>query len=399
MGKTVLAYSGGLDTTTCIAWIKEKYGNEVITVTVDVGQQEDFKEIEERAYKAGAIKHYFVDAKDEFANEYISVAIKANAMYEKKYPLSTSLARPLIAKKAAEIAKMENADSVAHGSTGKGNDQVRFDVTLRALYPGVKIIAPVREWNMSRDEELKYLLSKGIPYKASRSEFSVDENLWGRSIESGRLEDPYFEPPEEAFAWTVSPEKAPDKPEYLEIGFKKGVPESLNGEKMKLSDMIKLLNKTAGRNGVGRIDHVEDRVVGIKSREVYETPAALVLIEAHQEIEKLTLPKTVLRFKPFIEEQWSYMIYDGLWADPLRNALEAFINETQKNVEGEIRLKLFKGGVSVVGRKSEKSLYKHELSTYSSTSTFDQKQALGFINLFALQTLVYREVNQDDRYT
>ncbi len=396
MGKTVLAYSGGLDTTTCIAWIKEKYGNEVITVTVDVGQQEDFKEIEERAYRAGASKHYFLDAKDEFADEYISAAIKANALYEKKYPLSTSLARPLIAKKAAEIAKKENADSVAHGSTGKGNDQVRFDVTLKALYPGVKIIAPVREWNMSRDEELKYLLSKGIPYKTSRSEFSIDENLWGRSIESGRLEDPYFEPPEEAFAWTISPEKAPDKPEYLEIGFKKGIPETLNGEKMKLSDMISLLNKIAGKNGVGRIDHIEDRVVGIKSREVYETPAALVLIEAHQEIEKLTLPKTILRFKPYIEEQWSFMIYDGLWADPLRNALEAFINDTQKSVEGEVRLKLFKGNVSVVGRKSDKSLYKHELSTYSSSSTFDQKQAVGFINLFAMQTLVYKEVNQDD---
>ncbi len=399
MGKTVLAYSGGLDTTTCIAWIKEKYGNEVITVTVDVGQQEDFKEIEERAYKAGALKHYFLDAKDEFANEYISVAIKANALYEKKYPLSTSLARPLIAKKVAEIAKKENADSVAHGSTGKGNDQVRFDVTLKAIYPGVKIIAPVREWNMSRDEELKYLLSKGIPYKPSRSEFSVDENLWGRSIESGRLEDPYFEPPEEAFAWTVSPEKAPDKPEYLEIGFKKGVPDTLNGKRMKLSEMIAYLNQVAGKNGVGRIDHIEDRVVGIKSREVYETPAALVLIEAHQELEKLTLPKTILRFKPYIEEQWSYMIYDGLWADPLRNALEAFINETQNNVEGEVKVKLFKGNVSIVGRKSDKSLYKHELSTYSSASTFDQKQAVGFINLFALQTLVYNEVNEDDGHS
>ena len=395
MGKTVLAYSGGLDTTTSILWIKEKYGNDVITVTVDVGQQEDFKEIEERAYAAGAIKHYFVDAKDEFADEYISTAIKANALYEDKYPLSTSLARPLIAKKVAEIAIKEKADSVAHGSTGKGNDQVRFDVTLRSLYPGVKIIAPVREWNMSRDEELKYLQSKGIPYKASRSEFSIDENLWGRSIESGRLEDPWAEPPEEAFAWTVSPEKAPDKPEYVEIYFEEGVPKKLNGEELKLSELIKQLNHIAGRNGVGRIDHVEDRVVGIKSREVYETPAALVLIEAHKDLEKLTLPKTVLRFKKIVEEQWGFMIYDGLWADPLRPSLEAFINETQKSVEGTVRVKLYKGGMAVVGRKSEKSLYKHELSTYSSSSTFDQKQALGFINLFALQTIVYNEVNRE----
>ncbi len=395
MGKTVLAYSGGLDTTTCIAWIKEKYGNEVITVTVDVGQQEDFKEIEERAYMAGSSKHYFVDAKDEFANDYIAMAIKANAMYEGKYPLSTSLARPLIAKKVVEIALRENADSVAHGSTGKGNDQVRFDVTIRALYPQVKVIAPVREWNMSRDEELKYLISKGIPYKPSRGEFSIDENLWGRSIESGRLEDPWVEPPEEAFAWTVSPEKAPDRPEYVEIYFENGIPVSLNGDRMNLVDLIKHLNIVGGRNGVGRVDHIEDRVVGIKSREVYEVPAATILIEAHRDIEKLTLPKSILRFKGLIEEQWSYMIYDGLWADPLREALEAFINETQKHVEGSVRLKLYKGGLRVVGRKSSRSLYKNELSTYASTSTFDQKQAIGFINLFALQTLVYREVNSN----
>lgn len=393
MATTVLAYSGGLDTTASIAWIKEKLGHEVITVTVDVGQQEDFKEIEERAYAAGAKEHHFIDAKDEFANKFISTAIMANAMYEGKYPLSTALARPLIAKKVVEVAKQLNADAIAHGSTGKGNDQVRFEITIRALMPGVQVYSPVREWNMNREDELKYVLSKGIPIKVSRSEFSIDENLWGRSIESGRLEDPWNEPPEEAFAWTTSPSEAPEKPEYITVEFENGIPVAENGSKKPLVDIIKSLNSIAGRHGVGRIDHIEDRVVGIKSREVYECPAAVSLIEAHQDIEKLTLTKSILEFKKQVENQWTNLIYSGLWADPLREPLEAFIKETQKAVSGEVRLKLHKGIAMPVSRRSDKALYKHELSTYTKASTFDQRQAVGFIAIWGLQPLVYREVN------
>ncbi len=393
MTTTVLSYSGGLDTTASIAWIKEKLGHEVITVTVDVGQQEDFKEIEERAYAAGAKKHYFVDAKEEFAKEFISTAIMANAMYEGKYPLSTALARPLIAKKVVDVAKQIKADAIAHGSTGKGNDQVRFEITIKALMPGIQVYSPVRDWNMNREDELKYVLSKGIPIKVSKSEFSIDENLWGRSIESGRLEDPWNEPPEEAFAWTTSPGKAPDTPEYVTVEFDGGIPTSINGSKMSLVDMIRELNATAGKHGVGRVDHIEDRVVGIKSREVYECPAAVSLIEAHQDIEKLTLTKSILEFKKLVENQWTNLIYSGLWADPLREPLEAFLKETQKVVSGEVRLKLHKGIVMPVGRRSKRALYRHELSTYTKASTFDQRQAVGFITIWGMQPLVYREVN------
>ncbi len=393
MGKTVLAYSGGLDTTASIGWIKEKYGDDVITVTVDVGQQEDFKEIEERAYAAGSLKHYIIDAKEEFANSFILPSIKANGVYEKKYPLATALARPLIAMKVVDVAKKENAMSIAHGSTGKGNDQVRFEVTIKALYPQVNVYSPVREWNMNREDELEYVKKKGIPIKVSKSEFSIDENLWGRSIESGRLEDPWTEPPEEAFNWTSSQKSAPDLPEYIEIEFENGIPVALNGRHEDLVSLIKALNSMAGKHGVGRVDHMEDRVVGIKSREVYECPAASVLLAAHEDLEKITLTKSILRFKETVDQQWSTLIYEGLWADPLRNSLEAFIESTQKAVNGSIRLKLFKGQLQIVGRKSPNSLYRKQLSTYSSLSTFDQKQAVGFINLWGMQTLVYREVN------
>ncbi|MEM0097103.1 MAG: argininosuccinate synthase [Conexivisphaerales archaeon] len=393
MGKTVLAYSGGLDTTASIGWIKEKYGDDVITVTVNVGQQEDFKEIEERAYSAGSLKHYIIDAKEEFAKNFILKSIKANGLYEKKYPLATALARPLIAMKAVEVAKKEQASAIAHGSTGKGNDQVRFEITIKALYPQANVYTPVREWNMNREEELEYVKKKGIPIKVSKSEFSIDENLWGRSIESGRLEDPWTEPPEEAFAWTSSQKSAPDSPEYVEIEFENGVPVALNGRREDLVNLIKALNLIAGRHGVGRVDHLEDRVVGIKSREVYECPAASVLLAAHEDLEKMTLTKSILWFKDNVDQQWSTLIYEGLWADPLRNSLESFIESTQAAVTGIVRLKLFKGQLYIVGRKSPNSLYRKQLSTYSSLSTFDQKQAVGFINLWGLQTLVYREVN------
>lgn len=393
MGKTVLAYSGGLDTTASIGWIKEKYGDEVVTVTVDIGQQENFNEIEERAYAAGSLKHYTVDAKEEFAKNFILMSIKANGLYEKKYPLATALARPLIAMKAVEVAKKEQATAIAHGSTGKGNDQVRFEITIKALYPESKAYSPVREWNMNREEELEYVKKKGIPIKASKSEFSIDENLWGRSIESGRLEDPWVEPPEEAFAWTSSQKSTPDNPEYIEIEFKNGEPVALNGKQESLVSIIKTLNNIAGKHGIGRVDHLEDRVVGIKSREVYECPAASVLLAAHEDLEKMTLTKSVIRFKENVDQQWSTLIYEGLWADPLRNSLEAFIESTQSPVTGNVRLKLYKGQLYIVGRKSPNSLYRKQLSTYSALSTFDQKQAVGFINLWGMQTLVYREVN------
>jgi argininosuccinate synthase len=393
MGKTVLAYSGGLDTTASIGWIKEKYGDEVVTVTVDIGQQEDFKEIEERAYAAGSLKHYTVDAKEEFAKNFILMSIKANGLYEEKYPLATALARPLIAMKAVEIAKKEQATAIAHGSTGKGNDQVRFEITIKALYPESKVYSPVREWNMNREEELEYVKKKGIPIKVSKSEFSIDENLWGRSIESGRLEDPWIEPPEEAFAWTASQKSTPDNPEYIEIEFKNGEPVALNGKQEGLVSIIMTLNNIAGKHGIGRVDHLEDRVVGIKSREVYECPAASVLLAAHEDLEKMTLTKSIIRFKENVDQQWSTLIYEGLWADPLRNSLEAFIESTQLPVTGNVRLKLYKGQFYIVGRKSPNSLYRKQLSTYSALSTFDQKQAVGFINLWGMQTLVYREVN------
>ena len=384
--RVVLAYSGGLDTSVILKLLQERLKAEVITVTVDVGQQDDFAEIEEKAYKLGAVKHYMIDAKEEFADNYISKAIKANALYEGKYPLSSALARPLIASKAVEVAKKEGADAIAHGCTGKGNDQVRFDLAIKSLYPGVKIIAPVRDWGLNRDWEIEYAKKNGIPVK--HKIHSIDANLWGRSIEGGVLEDPYEEPPEDVFEWTVSVDKAPNDPEYVTIEFERGVPVALNGEKMKLCELIWELNKIAGSHGVGRIDHIEDRVVGIKSREVYETPAAITIIEAHKDLEKLVLTKWTLEFKYMVDNTWSWLVYNGFWFEPLRMALDSFIEEVEKNVSGSVKVKLFKGNAMVVGRKSDKGLYSLKLATYSKLSEFDQKAASGFIELWGLQSVV-----------
>ena len=386
--KVVLAYSGGLDTSVAIKWIMEKYRADVITVTLDLGQKEDLKVVEERAIAIGAIKHYSIDAKNEFARNYIAKAIKANGMYEDKYPLSTALGRPLIAKKLVEIAEREKAYAVAHGSTGKGNDQVRFDVTIKALNPSLQIIAPIREWDLSRDKEIEYVKKYGLPVPIKKSKYSIDQNLWGRSIEGGPLEDPMNEPDEEVFEWTVSPEKAPDVPEYIELEFERGIPTKLNGEELSLEEIIIRLNKIAGKNGVGRIDHIEDRLVGIKSREVYECPAALVILEAHKDLEKLTLTKSVLNFKRNVEMIWSSLVYNGLWTDPLREAIDAFIDETQEMVNGKVKIKLYKGSLRVVGRSSPNSLYIHSYATYESYSKFDQKAAIGFIDLWGLQTKI-----------
>jgi len=390
MTKTVvLAYSGGVDTSVSIRWIEEKYGADVITVTLDVGQQDDLKAIEEKAKSLGVLKHYSIDAKHEFATKHIFPAIKANALYEGKYPVSSALSRPLIASRVVDIAKREGAIAVAHGCTGKGNDQVRFDVTIKSLAPDLKIIAPVREWNLTRDEEIKFAKANSIPIPVGiNNPYSVDQNLWGRSIECGVLEYPDHEPPEEVFEWTVPPENSPDKPEYVTLTFENGVPTAMNGRNMDPVELIETLNKVAGEHGVGRIDHMEDRLVGIKSREVYECPAATVLTEAHKDLEKMVLTRHEVLFKQQIDAQWTFLVYTGLWMDPLRDDLDAFINKTQERVDGEVKMKLYKGGLQVVSRSSPMSLYDLNLATYDIQTTFDQSWSPGFIELWGLPTRV-----------
>ncbi|MDA4118004.1 MAG: argininosuccinate synthase [Thaumarchaeota archaeon] len=384
--KIVLAYSGGLDTSVSIRWLKEKFGADVVTLTLNLGQREDFREIEERAYSTGAVKHFQLDVRQEFVTGYVHPSIRANGMYEGKYPLATALGRPLIAEKLVEVADEEGAYAVAHGCTGKGNDQVRIDVTVRSLNPDLKVIAPVREWNMSRDMEIEYAKRHGISIKPKKSIFSTDQNLWGRSIESGPLEDPEVEPPASAFEWVTPAEEAPDKPGYLDVGFTEGTPTSLNGRDLGDLDLISQVNEFAGKNGYGIVDHIEDRLVGIKSREVYECPAALAIIEAHRDLEQLVLTRNELAFKASVEREWSWLVYSGLWMEPLRFALDSFIETTQARVSGKVRLKFYKGGMLVVGRSSPNSLYRLKLSTYTKASTFDQNSAVGFIELWGLQS-------------
>ena len=384
--KIVLAYSGGLDTSVLIKWLQEKYAAEVITVTVNVGQQENLKEIAEKANKLGVLKHYSIDATKEFAKNYVFPAIKANALYEGKYPISTSLSRPLIVYKMVEVAKKHNATGLAHGCTGKGNDQVRFDISFASLAPNLKIIAPIREWNMTREEEIAYALKKGISVSKAAKKYSIDQSIWGRSIECGILEDANQEPPEDAFEWTISPEKAKNVPEYVTIKFESGVPTSLNYEVMEPLQLITTLNTIAGQHGVGRIDHIEDRLIGIKSREIYECPAATVLLEAHKDLEKMVLTRHEIMFKQSVDTQWTFLVYAGLWNDPLREDLEAFINKSQEKVEGEVRMKLYKGSFQVVGRSSKLSLYDKNLVNYNIKTGFNQSYSKGFIELWGLQT-------------
>jgi argininosuccinate synthase len=397
MKKVVLAYSGGLDTSVAIKWLKEKYDCEVIAFCADLGEGKDLDFIKEKALRIGAEKCYVADVKEEFIKDYAFKALKANALYEGVYPISTALSRPLIAKYLVEIAKKEGAFAVAHGCTGKGNDQVRFDLSVAALSPELKVIAPVREWTMSREEEIDYAAKNGIPVPVGKENpFSIDQNLWGRSIECGILEDPWVEPPEEAFEWTISPEKAPDEPAYVEITFEKGTPVAVDGKEMTPAELVANLNKIAGSHGFGRIDHVEDRLVGIKSREVYECPASLLLIEAHRHLESLTLPREVLHFKYIIEQKYAEIIYNGLWFSPLKKALDAFIEETQEVVSGTVRVKLYKGNAAVVGRKSPHSLYDVKLATYAEGDLFDHNAAVGFIALWGLPTKVYAQVNKKE---
>lgn len=396
--KIVLAYSGGLDTSVAIRWLQEKYGYDVIAVTIDVGEGKDLDFVQKKALKVGAIQCHVIDAKEVFANQYILPALKCNAMYEGVYPLVSALSRPLIAKILVDIAHQEGAIAVAHGCTGKGNDQVRFDVSITVLDPQLKIVAPAREAPMAREDAIKYAAQHDIPLPIDlNNPFSTDVNLWGRSCECGVLEDPWVEPPEAAYEWTASLDKAPNTPSEIIIDFVNGVPVAINEQAMPLHKLIAALNQLAGQHGIGRIDHIENRLIGIKSREVYETPAATVLIKAHQALETLTLPKEIAHFKPTLEKTMAHLIYEGQWYSPLRDCVMAFIDESQKTVNGSIRMKLHKGHATVVGRKSANSLYKLELSTYKPQDQFDHHAAKGFIKLFGLPLEIYSMVNSSQK--
>ncbi|MCL6471846.1 MAG: argininosuccinate synthase [Firmicutes bacterium] len=383
--RVVLAYSGGLDTSVAIKWLQENYDLEVVAVAVDIGQGEDLEPIREKALKIGAVHAEVVDAKKAFAEKFIVPALKANALYERQYPLATALSRPLIAKILIEVAQGTGAVYAAHGCTGKGNDQVRFEVTMRALNPDITIIAPAREWDFTRETAIEYAKEHNIPIPVTKkSPYSIDENLWGRSVECGILEDPWIEPPEDAYAMTVDPAKAPDEPTYVEVTFEQGVPVSLDDEKMDLLMLIQKMNQIAGSNGFGRLDKIENRLVGIKSREIYEAPGALALIKAHRDLEDLTLERDLAHYKYGIEEKYAEMIYYGLWFSPLREALDAFINETQRVVNGTVRLKFYKGSCKVVGRRSPNSLYDRALATYEAGDTFAHQAAAGFNRIWGL---------------
>ena len=397
--KVVLAYSGGLDTSVMIRWLIENYGCEVIAFAADIGQGEDLKPLREKAIRTGASKIVIKDVKKEFVKEYVLPAIKANVLYEGKYPLATALARPLIAKWLMAIARQEKADAVAHGCTGKGNDQVRFEVTAFALDPDIQVLAPVREWEMkTREEEIEYAKRYNIPVSATKKKpYSIDANLYGRSIECGVLEDPWVTPPEDAFQTTTSPLKAPSKPCTIKLGFERGVPVRLNGQKASPLEIIQELTTLGDQHGVGRIDLVENRLVGIKSREVYEASAATILITAHRELESLTLDRETAHFKETIVPKYAELIYYGLWFSPLRRALAAFVEATQENVTGEVRLQLYKGTCIPVGRRSPFSLYDKSLATYEAGDMFDQTAAKGFIEIFGLPVKVLARVNKKQR--
>jgi len=395
MGKVVLAYSGGLDTSVAIKWLKEKYGLDVVAVTIDVGEGKDLDFIREKALKVGAVSAHVVNAQEEFAKDYLWPALKANAVYEDKYPLATALARPLIAKILVDIAEKEGAEAIAHGCTGKGNDQVRFDVSIAALNPNLKIIAPARECPMPREEAIEYAKANDIPVPIGKANpFSIDQNLWGRSVECGVLENPWNEPPEEAYDLTVDPTKAPETPEYLEIEFVKGVPVKLNGNALEPVELITQLNRIAGKHGIGRIDQLENRLVGIKSREIYEAPAAIVLVAAHKELESFTNPKDTVHFKKSLDQKYAELVYNGLYYSPLLDALQAFNDKVQETVTGTIRMKLYKGNAVIVGRKSPYALYQENLATYAEDDAFNHAAAVGFIEIWGLPVKTYSQVNK-----
>jgi argininosuccinate synthase len=384
--RCVLAYSGGLDTSVAIPWMTENLGYDVVALSIDLGEARDLEAVQRRALMTGAVAAYVVDARRLFVENFAFPSLMAGALYEGVYPLATALGRPLIAKLLVDLARDEGAVAVAHGCTGKGNDQVRFDVATAALAPELAVVAPVRDWDMGRPDEIRYAAQHGIEVPVTVEQpYSIDANLWGRSIETGVLEDPWEEPPRDVFAWTVDAEDAPGGGAILEVGFERGRPISLDGERLVAEELVARLNALAGSHGVGRIDHVENRLVGIKSREVYEAPAAVTLFAAHQALEALTLSREVMRFKRLVGEEWARLVYDGLWFSALRHDLWAFVNSTQEFVTGEVRVRLQRGTVRVVGRKGPQSLYRHELATYDRASDrFSHDAARGFIELFGL---------------
>lgn len=391
----VLAYSGGLDTSVAIPWLKDK-GYDVIAVVLDVGQHgKNLNEIQAKALKVGAKQSIVIDAKAEFADKYVAPVIKANMMYEGEYPMVSALSRPLIIKKLVDIAHENDAVAIAHGSTGHGNDQVRFEAAIHALDPDMKIEAPIRDFQWSREEEIQYAQEHDVPVPIDLdSPYSIDENLWGRANEAGILENPWNQAPEDAFALTTAIEDTPDTPEFIDVTFEAGVPVALNGEVLSLEKLIVAVNKIAGKHGIGRIDHIENRLVGIKSREIYEAPAAAVLMTAHKDLEDLTLERDVAHFKPIVEQQLANLVYEAKWVSPLFDSLMAFIDSTQQNVNGVVKMKLFKGNATAVARQSEhNSLYDEDLATYTSSSSFDQASAVGFIKLWTLSNTVYEQVN------
>jgi argininosuccinate synthase len=393
--RVVVAYSGGLDTSVMVRWLIEKKNAEVITFTGNLGHSRELKGVKEKALETGAVRAYVADMRKEFVEDYVFPALKASALYEKTYPMATSLGRPLLAKGLVEIARKEGATMVAHGCTGKGNDQVRFEVSVQALAPDLKNVAPLREWEFrSREEEIEYAQKHNIPVSVTvKNPYSIDENIWGTSVECGVLEDPMVEPPADAYQRTADPATAPATPEYVEIGFQHGVPVSLNEKALDPVTLIDMLNAIAGKHGVGRLDLVENRLVGIKSREIYEAPAATVLHFAHTELERLTLDKAVFHMKNQLSAEYANLVYNGLWFTPLRSALDAFVNDTQKNVTGLVRVKLYRGSMVIAGRQSVHSLYNAKLATYTTEDTFDHAASEGFIKIFGLPVKTYNQVN------
>ncbi|MEB5882985.1 argininosuccinate synthase [Enterococcus gallinarum] len=397
--KVILAYSGGLDTSVSIKWLTDQ-GYDVVACCLDIGEGRDTQSIKDKALDVGAIESYAIDAREEFAQDFALIALQGNTFYENSYPLVSALSRPLIAKKLVELAIATGATTVAHGCTGKGNDQVRFEVAIAALAPHLKVIAPVREWKWSREEEIAYAAEKGVPIPADLDNpYSIDQNLWGRACECGVLEDPWATPPRGAYAITQELEDTPDVPTIVEITFDQGIPTALDGETLNLAELIMKMNRLAGEHGIGRIDHIENRLVGIKSREVYECPGAMALMTAHKELEDLVFVRELAHFKPIIEQQLAQVIYDGLWFNPLTDALITFLKNTQVYVNGIVRLKLFKGNVICEGRKSENSLYDENLATYTSADTFDQHAAIGFIKLWGLPSKVHAEIQAQQQLT
>jgi len=385
----VLAYSGGLDTSVAIRWIAEKYDVDVVAVAVDVGEERDYEGIRVKGEQVGAVESIVVDAKQEFFDDYITRAIAANLTYERKYVAFTALARPLLAQKQVEVAVQKGAKYVAHGCTGKGNDQVRFEVSYAALRPDPEVIAPAREWGMTREQEIDYASEHGIPVPvAKKNPYSTDTNMWGRSIECGAIEDPSLEAPEDAWEWTVSPMEAPDDPRYVTVRFEAGVPVALDGQAMGGVELVGALNAIGGENGVGRVNMMENRLVGIKSRELYECPAATIVLEAHRDLESLVLDRDTMHFKQHMELKYAEMVYYGLWFTPLRLALDAFLGQTQQAVTGDVTVKLFKGRAEAVARQSDESLYDFSLATYGDKDIFDQSSSRGFIELFGLPAKV-----------